>query len=84
MKLEQTIQRSQMSIGGIIGQTKQSGYITKWKIVYHKIFSISNTFREITGTNLGSRETEIYSMLTSQVKKVAEFILKKGNPYTKR
>ena len=50
MKLEQTIQRSQKSAGGIIGQTRQSEYVTKWEIVYHEILSISNAFREISNT----------------------------------
>ena len=89
MKLEQTIQRSQKSTGGIIGQTRQSEYVTKWEIGYHKILSISNAFREITKTNLRSREIKIHheldkhfcSIFNSQVKTVAEFILKKGNLY---
>ena len=88
MKLEQTIQRSQKSTGGIIGQTRQSEYVTKWEIVSHEIFSIANAFREITNTSFGSRETEIHheldkhfcSMFNFQVKMVAEFILEKGNP----
>ena len=89
MKLEQTIQRSQKSTGGIIGQTKQLEYVTKWEIVYHEILSITNAFREMANTNLGSRETEVHheldkrfcSMFSSQVKTVGEFILEKGNPY---
>ena len=84
MKLEQTIQRSQEKTGGIIGPTRQSEDVTKWEIVYHEILSILNAFREITNTNLGSRETRIYhelarkfcSMFNSPVKTVAEFILK--------
>ena len=89
MKLEQTIQQSQKSTGGIIGQTRQSEYVTKWEIFYHEILSITNAFRETTNSNLGSRETEIHheldkhfcSMFNSQVKMVAEFILEKGNSY---
>ena len=89
MELEQTIQRSQKSTRGIIGQSRQSEYVTKWEIVYHEILSMTNAFTEITNTNLGSTETEILheldkhfcSMFNSQVKTVAEFILEKGNPY---
>ena len=88
MKLERTNHRSQKSTGGIIGQIRQSEYVTKWEIVYHEILSVTNAFREIAN-NLGSRETKIHhelgkhccSMFNSQVKTVAEFILEKGNPY---
>ena len=51
MKLEQTIQRSQKSMGGIISQTNQQNYVTEWEIVYHEILSISNVFKEITNKN---------------------------------
>ena len=47
MKLEQTIQRSQKSMGGIISQTNQQYYVTEWEIVYHEILSVSNVFKEI-------------------------------------
>ena len=89
MKLVQIIQQSQKSTGGIIGKTRQSDYVTKRETVYHEILSLSNTFREITNTNFGSRETKTHhefdkhfcSMFNSLVKTVAEFILNKGNPY---
>ena len=51
MKLEQTIQHSQKSMGGIISQTNQQNYVTEWEIVYHEILSISNVFKEITNKN---------------------------------
>ena len=63
LKLEQTINRSQKSISGIIGQTGQREYVTKWEIVYHEILSISNKFRSLTNSNLGSRETEMHHEL---------------------
>ena len=89
MKLVQIIQQSQKGTGGIIGKTRQSEYVTKRETVYHEILSLSNTFREITNTNFGSRETKIHhefdkhfcSMFNSLVKTVAEFILNKENPY---
>ena len=89
MKLVQIIQQSQKGTGGIIGKTRQSEYVTKRETVYHEILSLSNTFREITNTNFGSRENKIHhefdkhfcSKFNSLVKTVAEFILNKGNPY---
>ena len=75
MELEQTIQRSQKSTRGIIGQSRQSEYVIKWEIVYHEILSMTNAFTEIANTNIGSTETEILheldkhfcSMINSQV-----------------
>ena len=63
VNLGQIIQSSHKSTGGIIGQTRQSEYVTKWEIVYHEIHSISNALTQITNTNIGSRENEIYHEL---------------------
>lgn len=43
MKLEQTIQRSQKSSKGIIGQTRQQMYVTEWELIYHEVLAISNS-----------------------------------------
>ena len=40
-KLEQSIQRSQESVHGIIGQRKKAKHVTKWEVAYHKILSIN-------------------------------------------
>ena len=40
MRLEQTIQRSKKSPGGIIGQTRKEGYISGWEVVYHETLAI--------------------------------------------
>ena len=63
LKLEQTINRSQKSASRILGQIRQREYVTKWEIVYHEIPSISNKFRSLTDSNLGSRETELHHEL---------------------
>ena len=39
MKLEQTIQRSAKSAGGIIGKSKTVDYVTKWSIIYHNVLA---------------------------------------------
>lgn len=58
MKLEQTIQRSQKSSKGIVGQTRKCDYVTRWELVYHEILSICNAFRDITNSKLmDHRET---------------------------
>ena len=37
MKMEQSIQKSQNSVHGIIGQTRKLKYVTEWEVAYHKI-----------------------------------------------
>ena len=89
MKLEQTIQRSQKSSSGIIGQTRQVSYVSEWEVVYHEILSISNAFRNLTHSNLGTRESEVHHELggnyaksfNTQVKHVIDFLTAHGNPY---
>ena len=48
MKLEQTIQRSKKSSGGVIGQTSNIKFVTEWELTYHEVLSICNMFRNIT------------------------------------
>ena len=55
-KLEQTIQRVQKAVSGIIGQTRKLEYVTEWKAIYHEILAISNTFRDLVNTKVGERE----------------------------
>ena len=88
LKLEQTISRSQRSVDGIIGQTRQRAYVTKWEIVYHEILAISNTFRGLTHANLGSNETNVHQELNknfcksfnTDVNNVYSYFTEKGNP----
>ena len=60
MKLEQTIQRSQKSTGGIVGETRQIKYVTEWEMIYHEVTSISNTFRDLIKVNVGNREYDFH------------------------
>ena len=89
MKLEQTIQRSQKSMGGIVSQTNQQNYVTEWEIVYHEILSISNVFKEITNKNceLSNEFThELEGNLSKEIElalqKLVAFITRQGNPYS--
>ena len=87
MKLEQTIQRSKKSSGGVIGQTNQEKYITEWEVVYHEILAISNCYNEITQCN--SQENDLhhelygntFSEINSATDKLINFIKLRGNPY---
>ena len=44
MKLEQTIQRSKKSSGGVIGETSNKKFVIEWELAYHEILSICNDF----------------------------------------
>ena len=90
MKLKQTIQRSQKSSKGVIGQTRQANYVSEWEVVYHEILAISNTLRYLIRSNIGNRECELHHELhgnfalnyNKQVIKVIEFVEQRGNPFT--
>ena len=49
MCLEQTINRSQKSAGGIIGSTKRKQFVAQWEIIYHEMLAVTNLQREISG-----------------------------------
>ena len=88
LKLEQAINRSQKSVGGIIGQTRQREYVTKWKIIYDEFLAIS-TCRGLTQANIGSNETNVHHELdknfcksfNTDVDNVYSYFTEKGNPY---
>ena len=42
MALEQTINRSQKSACGIIGNTRKKKFVAMWEIIYHEMLTISN------------------------------------------
>ena len=89
MKLEQTIQRSQKSSGGIIGQTRQCDYVSEWEMCYHEVLAISNTFCTLISSNATAREHDLHHELggnfakvfNRQVSSVEEFVRKRGNPF---
>ena len=88
MKLEQTINRSQKSSGGIVGQTKTDSYVSEWELVYHKILAISDCYSNLTKSNT-RRGPDIHHELSDNIGKqisdhtlsTVEFILARGNPY---
>lgn len=92
MKLEQTIQRSKKSTGGIIGQTHKEAYVTEWELIYHEILAITNCFNDLTKTDQSHSDTseplphhEVKGNLKADiheaVAKVFNFIEEKGNPF---
>ena len=90
MKLEQSIQRSKKSPGGIIGQTKHQAYVTEWELAYHEVLAISNCYSNITKSVLVETDAiPLHKELSSNkileyreaVEKVVTFIKERGNPY---
>ena len=88
MKLGQTINRSQRSPGGIVGQTKTESYFLEWELVYHEIITYSNCYSDLTksktrtGPALHHELTgRISKQQSEEVIKVRKFITEWGNPY---
>lgn len=91
MKLEQTIQRSQKSSKGIIGQTRKCHYVAQWQLVYHEVLAICNVFRQLTNCKLmdhhetvvhhelGGRKADIFN---DNVTRLLAFVQQRSNPYT--
>ena len=64
-------------------------YVSEWEVIYHEVLAITNAFRQLTKSNLGSQETKIHHELTgnyskvfnNQVQNVLSFVRARGNPY---
>jgi hypothetical protein len=59
MCLEQTINRSSKTSGGIIGNTKRKEYVTRWNIIHHELMAVNETFRDVTGVQLNNTELTV-------------------------
>ena len=93
MKLKQTIERSKKGAGGIIGEVRQSAFVSEWELVYHETFAMSNAFSEMTrlgklndsDLNLHHELSGGYSKLFSEsIQKVVTFINERENPFKKK
>ncbi|KAJ8039008.1 hypothetical protein HOLleu_16589 [Holothuria leucospilota] len=61
MALEQTINRSQKSASGIIGNTMKKKFVAIWELIYHEMLAISNLFRELSGVRSSLSEERVIS-----------------------
>lgn len=61
MALEQTINRSQKSTSGIIGNTRKKKFVAMWELIYHEMLAISNLLRELTGVSSNLSEANVIS-----------------------
>ena len=48
--LEQTINRSQKSSGGIIDSTRMKDFIAEWEMIYHEMIAVSSLHWELSGS----------------------------------
>lgn len=89
MALEQTINRSQKSQGGIIGQTKRKDYVVEWQLIYHDILEIRNAFRTLINVAVVDYDLQIHHELVGKhseeleasIKRMCSYIEARGNPY---
>lgn len=59
-RLEQTINKSQKSSGGIIGMTREKGYVAAWNMVYHEILAVNKFYRETTLVDKNNAELKMH------------------------
>ena len=45
--LEQTINKSQKSSGGIIGSSRKKDFVAEWELIYHEMLAVTNLQREL-------------------------------------
>ena len=89
MCLEQTINRSSKTSGGIIGNTKRKEYVTRWNIIHHELMAVNETFRDVAGVQLNNTELTVNHSFShrqtqgneSKVDKMMAYILKYENPF---
>ena len=74
MKLEQTINRSQKSSGGILDQRKIEPYFSEWELVYHEILAISNCYNDLTKSKTYTGPTLHYELAGRISKQLSEEI----------
>ena len=77
MKLEQTINRSQKSSGGV-GQAKADSYVTEWELVDHELKPKARTGPFLHNELGGNTSCNLKEAVTKVVKFIIE---ERGNPY---
>jgi len=90
MALEQTINRAQKSVSGIIGSSKKKQYVAKLEIVYHEMLAITNLHRELAGLGTTSYELDVnraFSMAATKfeeanIRSILDVIERNENPFT--
>ncbi len=70
--LEQTINKSKKSTGGIIGTTKRKNYVAQWELIYHEMLAVSQLHREVTGVQTVSEDLSVHHEFTNAITEANE------------
>ena len=88
MCLEQTINKSQKSAGGIIGATKLKKFVAEWEIIHHEMLSVTNLLRHIGGIchdyelSINHEFSDLETINSeNNIEAMISFISEHGNPF---
>ena len=59
MAMEQTINKSQKSSSGIIGNSRKKNYVANWEILYHEILANTNLHRKLSNSVQSSYDKDV-------------------------
>ena len=62
MALEHTINWSQKSASGTIGNTRNKKFVAMWEFIYHEMLAISNLFEELSGVSSSLSKEHVISI----------------------
>ena len=81
MKLEQSIQRSAKSSGGIIGASKRTDFVAEWSLIFHEVLDICNWLRDLTSASKGGNTENVphHQLKTSKITIVNEYVTSLSN-----
>ena len=88
MALEQTINKSQKSSSGIIGNTKKKEFVAQWELIHHELLGVSNLHRKVSGVSGENCELLLHRELTkseiaaseSKISDIITYIKSHENP----
>lgn len=83
MCLEQTINRSQKSAGGIIGSTKKKQFVAQWEIIYHEMLAVINLQRQVSGVVTPSTELIVNHEFNLSATRSSEVLIQDMIEYVK-
>ena len=83
MCLEQTINRSQKSAGGIIGSTKRKQVVAQWEIIHHEMLAVVNLQCTVSGVVTPSRELLVNHEFNLPATRSSEALIKDMIGYIK-
>ena len=64
--LEQTINRSSKSQGGIIGSTRKKASVAQWQLIHHKMLAVHNLQCSLSGVRQDGCELDVSHEFTKQ------------------